>query len=165
MEKRVALIGIIVEDMEGNQLYAFSETVDVKANSCFNLSNLININVIENKESECYARIIFMEDDTILSERLHFFTYPKDLKLIKTDLNPKITFNDGKYYLTFNSEVFVKDVYVTASVPGNFSDNFFCWFDIHNFQTNQTVINQNISTNLDIFRQGLICDGNFIFIS
>ena len=119
-------VRVIVEDMEGNQLYAFSETVDVKANSCFNLSNLININVIENKESECYARIIFMEDDTILSERLHFFTYPKDLKLIKTDLNPKITFNDGKYYLTFNSEVFVKDVYVTASVPGNFSDNFFC---------------------------------------
>ena len=67
-----------------------------------------------------------MEDDTILSERLHFFTYPKDLKLIKTELNPNISFNDGKYHLTFDSEVLVKDVYITASVPGSFSDNFFC---------------------------------------
>ena len=36
-----------------------------------------------------------MEDDTILSERIHFFTYPKDLELIETEINPNINFKDG----------------------------------------------------------------------
>ena len=38
----------------------------------------------------------------------------------------KVTYNDGKYHLEFNSNVFVKDVYVSASESGDFSDNFFC---------------------------------------
>ena len=119
-------IRIIVEDMYGNQMFAFSEIVDVKANSCYNFPNDIAINVLGKNKSECYARIIFMEDDTVLSERLHFFTYPKDMELLETQLNPNIKFVNGKYHLTFDSKVFVKDVYVTASVPGSFSDNFFC---------------------------------------
>lgn len=82
--------------------------------------------VLNKRISGCYARIIFMEDDTLLSERLHFFTYPKDLELIETELSPSITFNDGKYYIGLKSDVFVKDVCITASAPGDFSDNFFC---------------------------------------
>ena len=119
-------VRIIVEDMYGNQLFAFSESVDVKSNSCYNFQKNVAINLSDKNKSECYARIIFMEDDTILSERLHFFTYPKDMKLVKTELEPKVTYNDGKYHLEFNSDVFVKDVYVSASAPGDFSDNFFC---------------------------------------
>ena len=119
-------IRIIIEDMYGNQIFAFSEFVNVNANSCYRFPNDVAINVMGEDKSECYARIIFMEDDTILSERLHFFTYPKDLQLVDTELNPNVVFKDGKYHLTFDSEVFVKDVYVTASEPGDFSDNFFC---------------------------------------
>ena len=119
-------IRIIIEDMYGNQIFAFSEFVNVNANSCYRFPNDVAINVMGEDKSECYARIIFMEDDTILSERLHFFTYPKDLQLVETELNPNVVFKDGKYHLTFDSEVFVKDVYLTASEPGDFSDNFFC---------------------------------------
>lgn len=119
-------VRVIVEDMEGNQMFAFSEMVDLKANSCFNLPKDININVSNKKRSECYARVILMEDDTILSERLHFFTYPKDMELVETELSPEVTYKDGKYYLNFQSDVFVKDVYIAASEPGKFSDNFFC---------------------------------------
>ena len=111
--------------MYGQQLFAFSEGVNVKANSCYYFPKDVAINLFGKKNTECYARIMFMEDDTILSERLHFFTYPKDMQLIETELNPEIVFNDGKYHLTFNSDVFVKDVCVTASVSGDFSHNFF----------------------------------------
>ena len=66
-----------------------------------------------------------MEGDTVLSERLHFFAYPKDLKLIETELKPKVTYADGKYILEFNSKVFVKDVFVSTTEKGEFSANFF----------------------------------------
>lgn len=118
-------VRIIVEDMQGNQMFAFSETVGVKANSCCRLPNNISINTFNKKKSECYARIIFMEEDTVLSERLHFFTYPKDLELIETEINPNISFRDGKYYIEFKTDVFVKDLFIEASVPGDFSKNFF----------------------------------------
>ena len=118
-------VRILVEDMKGNQMFAFSEVVDIKANSCYRLPESIKINVSKKRKTECYARIILMEEDTVLSERLHFFVYPKDLKLVKTELEPKVTFADGKYTLEFNSKVFVKDVFVSTTEAGEFSANYF----------------------------------------
>ena len=118
-------VRILVEDMKGNQMFAFSEVVDIKANSCYRLPESIKINVSKKRKSECFARIILMEEDTVLSERLHFFVYPKDLKLVKTELEPKVTFADGKYNLEFNSKVFVKDVFVSTTEAGEFSANYF----------------------------------------
>ena len=118
-------VRILVEDMKGNQMFAFSEVVDIKANSCYRLPESIKINVSKKRKSECFARIILMEEDTVLSERLHFFVYPKDLKLVKTELEPKVTFADGKYTLEFNSKVFVKDVFVSTTEAGEFSANYF----------------------------------------
>ncbi len=118
-------VRILVEDMKGNQMFAFSEVVDIKANSCYRLPESIKINVSKKRKSECFARIILMEEDTVLSERLHFFVYPKDLKLVKTELEPKVTFADGKYTLEFNSKVFVKDVFVSTTEAGEFSVNYF----------------------------------------
>ena len=118
-------IRVLVEDMKGNQLFAFSEVVDIKANSCYRHFEDINIRVSKKRKTGCYARIILMEEDTILSERLHFFAYPKDLELIETKLKPKVTFADGKYILEFNSKVFVKDVFVSTTEQGEFSANFF----------------------------------------
>ena len=118
-------IRVLLEDMKGNQMFAFSEAVDVKANDCYRMPKNIDINISEKRKKECYARIILMEDDTILSERLHFFVYPKDLKLVETELEPKVTFADGKYTLEFNSKVFVKDVFVSTTEAGEFSANYF----------------------------------------
>ena len=118
-------VRILVEDMKGNQMFAFSKVVDIKANSCYRLPESIKINVSKKRKSECFARIILMEEDTVLSERLHFFVYPKDLKLVKTELEPKVTFADGKYTLEFNSKVFVKDVFVSTTEAGEFSANYF----------------------------------------
>lgn len=118
-------VRILVEDMKGNQMFAFSEVVDIKANSCYRLPESIKINVSKKRKSECFARIILMEEDTVLCERLHFFVYPKDLKLVKTELEPKVTFADGKYTLEFNSKVFVKDVFVSTTEAGEFSANYF----------------------------------------
>lgn len=128
-------IRIVVENMYGEQILALSEVADVKANSCYSSPKNVSINLDDNK-TKCYARVIFMQDDTVLSERLHFFVHPKDLELIETELNPNVTFKDGKYHIEFCSDVLVKDVYVTASVPGDFSDNFFCLLP----STPQTII-------------------------
>ncbi len=118
-------IRIVVEDMRGNQMFAFSEVVDVKANSCYRFPKDIAINMTEKMKSDCYARIIFMEDDTVLSEKIHIFKYPKDMNFIETQLEPKVTFVDGKYHLEFNSNVFVKDVFVSTTEQGEYSANFF----------------------------------------
>lgn len=118
-------IRILVEDMEGNQMFAFSESVSVKANSCYYYPFNIEISILNEKKSQCYTRIIFLEDDTILNERIHYFTYPKDLELHEVELKPQVTFDNGKYYLEFESDFFVKDVYISASEEGEFSDNFF----------------------------------------
>ena len=118
-------IRIIVEDMHGNQMFAFSEVVDVKANSCYYFPKDVVINMTEKMKSDCYARIIFMEDDTVLSEKIHIFKYPKDMNFIETQLEPKVTFADGKYHLEFSSNVFVKDVFVSTTERGEFSANFF----------------------------------------
>lgn len=128
-------IRIVVENMYGEQILALSEVADVKANSCYSSPKNVSINLDDNK-TKCYARVIFMQDDTVLSERLHFFVHPKDLELIETELNPNVTFKDGKYHIEFCSDVLVKDVYVTASVTGDFSDNFFCLLP----STPQTII-------------------------
>ncbi len=118
-------IRIVVEDMRGNQMFAFSEVVDVKANSCYRFPKDIAINMTEKMKSDCYARIIFMEDDTVLSEKIHIFKYPKDMNFIETQLEPKVTFVDGKYHLEFNSNVFVKDVFISTTEQGEFSANYF----------------------------------------
>ena len=67
-----------------------------------------------------------IENNNVISERLQYLAYPKDLKLQKTDISPKVNINNDIVTLEFFSNTLVKDVYVESSDNnGVFSDNFF----------------------------------------
>ena len=63
---------------------------------------------------------------TLQAEQLHFMTLPKELQLPKAKVETKITKRKGgEFRVTVTCPVLVKDLQLTASLPGHFSDNYF----------------------------------------
>ena len=70
------------------------------------------------------ARVV--NGDEVLSENHFFFVYPKDLKLEKGEIDFSAEKVKNGYELTFNSDVFAKEVFLsTDDGKGFFTNNFF----------------------------------------
>ena len=82
------------------------------------------------KPRDGYLRFRFYTTDgkrkTLVAEKVHFLTYPKQMRLPKAKIETKIAKRKGgEYRITISSDVLAKDVQLTAPVPGHFSDNYF----------------------------------------
>lgn len=117
---------INVKDFSGNILKTYSENVVIPKNSCTHLSLDFNDFVRELDKNSLFIDMQLIENNNVISERLQYLAYPKDLKLQKTDISPKVNINNDIVTLEFFSNTLVKDVYVESSDNnGVFSDNFF----------------------------------------
>ena len=70
------------------------------------------------------ARVV--SDDEVLAENHFFFVYPKDLALKKAKIEFNAVRTEEEYELTFSSDVFAKEVFLsTDNGDGFFTKNFF----------------------------------------
>ncbi|MCR5013946.1 MAG: hypothetical protein K6A28_04120, partial [Bacteroidales bacterium] len=78
------------------------------------------------KKDEVYVKLELTEAESLLAERFCYLAYPKDLKLPEPELSLGIVPKGDKIFIDVTSDVFAKDVQLTASPgEGSFSDNYF----------------------------------------
>ena len=74
----------------------------------------------------------------VLSEVIHYFSYPKDQELPETRVSSKIKTFDGKCEVTLSAKQLARDIFVEIPVQGaKFTDNF---FDLLPGQTKKIII-------------------------
>ncbi len=77
----------------------------------------------------------------ILSEVVHYFSYPKDQELPETKVTYKVKQMDGKCEVTLSAKQLARDIFVEIPIQGaKFTDNF---FDLLPGQTKKIVITSN----------------------
>lgn len=115
-----------VKDFSGNVVKSYSENIIIPENGCVHLSLDVNEFAKDFDKTATYIDMQLAENENIISERLQYLAYPKDLKLEKAELIPEVRIENGIATLEFTSNTLVKDVYVESSDEnGVFSDNFF----------------------------------------
>lgn len=115
-----------VKDFSGNIVKSYSEKVMIPENGCAHLSLDVNDFAKDFDKTATYIDMQLIENENVISERLQYLAYPKDLKLEKAELVPEVRIKNGIATLEFSSSTLVKDVYVESSDEnGVFSDNFF----------------------------------------
>ena len=115
-----------VKDFSGNIVKSYSEKVMIPENGCVHLSLDVNEFANDFDKTAVYIDMQLVENENIISERLQYLAYPKDLKLEKAELIPEVRIENGIATLEFTSNTLLKDVYVESSDEnGVFSDNFF----------------------------------------
>lgn len=115
-----------VKDFSGNVAKSYSENIIIPENGCVHLSLDVNEFAKDFDKTAIYVDIQLVENENVISERLQYLAYPKDLNLEKAELIPQVRIENGIATLEFTSNTLVKDVYVESSDEnGVFSDNFF----------------------------------------
>lgn len=115
-----------VKDFSGNVVKSYSENIIIPENGCVHLSLDVNEFAKDFDKTAIYVDMQLVENENVISERLQYLAYPKDLNLEKAELIPQVRIENGIATLEFTSNTLVKDVYVESSDEnGVFSDNFF----------------------------------------
>lgn len=115
-----------VKDFSGNVVKTHSENIIIPENGCVHLSLDVNDFAKDFDKTATYIDMQLIENENVISERLQYLAYPKDLKLEKAELVPEVRIENGIATLEFSSSTLVKDVYVESSDEnGVFFDNFF----------------------------------------
>ncbi len=115
-----------VKDFSGNAVKTYSENVVIPENGCVHLALDVNEFAKDFDRTAVYIDMQLIENENVISKRLQYLAYPKDLKLEKAELIPEVRIENGIATLEFTSNTLVKDVYVESSDEnGVFSDNFF----------------------------------------
>lgn len=115
-----------VKDFSGNIVKTYSENVIIPENGCVHLSLNVNEFAKDFDKTSIYIDMQLVENECVLSKRLQYLAYPKDLKLQQVELVPDVKIENGVATLEFTANTLVKDVYVESSDEnGVFSDNFF----------------------------------------
>lgn len=85
-----------------------------------------NTQVFTNQPTDTYLLLTLKDKDGIISQRVHYFTQPKNLKLTKPTISSTVEMIDNKWIITLKSDVLAKDVYLNFDgEEGFFSDNYF----------------------------------------
>ena len=62
----------------------------------------------------------------VLSEEIHYFSYPKDQELPETQVSYKVKQQDGKCEVTLSAKQLARDIFIEIPYQGaRFTDNFF----------------------------------------
>ena len=100
-----------------------------------NLTNTLLLMTLKNQKGE------------VLSEIIHYFSYPKDQDLPETQIRYKVKQLDGKCEVTLSAKLLARDIFIEIPYQGaRFTDNF---FDLLPGQTRKIVI-----THEDIKKKG-----------
>jgi beta-mannosidase len=85
-----------------------------------------NTQVLSDQPTETYLLLTLKGKDGIISQKIYYFTQPKNLRLTKPTISSKVEIIDNKWIITLKSDVLAKDVYLNfEGEEGFFSDNYF----------------------------------------
>ncbi len=105
----------------------YQKAMTVKAKSVALIDELDLAGLDLQKQNEQVLHITLRVKDTILAEKIHYFNYPKYLRLIKPNFRIKVEERDSYRKIKITSDVVAKGVTLTTmeDVFGEFSDNYF----------------------------------------
>ena len=104
-------------DFKGNEIWSNSEDISVKENTSQKVYNIPNVDI--DRKNQVYIT------EFNGKKSLHFFSSPKDLNLVKGEIQKEITKTKNGFSIIIKSTVLQKDVFLFSKNKGHFSDNFF----------------------------------------
>ena len=116
-------------NFNGDVLWTSSKSIKVPASS----SNLVNSFVIDSNITTDWNQVLLTASFGAASNT-YCFVKPKDLNLVNTDIEFDVVKVDKGYLINLSAKTFQKDVMLSSTSKGQFSDNY---FDIIPQQTKQ----------------------------
>lgn len=111
------ILNMKVIDFKGNDIWSNSQEISVGENTSQQIYSIPNVNI--DRKNHVYVTEFNGE------KSVYFFSNPKDLNLVKGEINKEITKTKTGFSITLKSTVLQKDVFLFTKEKGHFSDNFF----------------------------------------
>lgn len=125
-------------NFNGDVLWSSSKSIKVPASS----SNLVDLFAIDSKIIKDWNQVLLTASFGSSSNN-YYFVRPKDLNLVNGDIEFEVTKVDKGYLIDLSATTFQKDVMLSSTSKGQFSDNY---FDIIPQQTKQIFFKTNSNT-------------------
>ena len=110
-------LAIKVIDFHGKEIWSNTEEVTVTANSSQKIYHIPQADI----DTRRYVYVIKFNNST----SLYFFDKPKNLLLPKGEIDKEITKTKNGFSITLQSNVLQKDIFLSTTQKGHFSDNYF----------------------------------------
>ncbi|MGC6415319.1 MAG: beta-mannosidase [Bacteroidia bacterium] len=107
-------------NFKGDVLWSSSESIKVPASS----SNLVDLFAIDSKITRDWNQVILTASFGPASNN-YYFVKPKDLDLSEAEIEFEVKKVDEGFLIDLSATTFQKDVMLSSSVDGHFSDNYF----------------------------------------
>ena len=116
-----------VVDFDGTEKFSGTYPVTVNANASTRCIHLKKGELIAGRDERRLVMVLELRSgDSVLSQDLSYFTFPKDLQLSKADISVRSEKTIKGYRLSLTTNTLAKDVYLSIEgTPSVFSDNFF----------------------------------------
>jgi beta-mannosidase len=111
------ILNMKVIDFKGNDIWSNSQEISVGENTSQQVYSIPNVNI--DRKNHVYVTEFNGE------KSVYFFSNPKDLNLVKGEINKEITKTKTGFSITLKSTFLQKDVFLFTKEKGHFSDNFF----------------------------------------
>ncbi len=102
---------IEVMDFKGNRLFSETRSAKIKANTRTRIEDFIfNKQTLDTQS--CFMLLTLRDNNKVLSSKIHYFDKPKNLKLIKPEINIERIESAGKKLIKVKSNVLVPGLYI-----------------------------------------------------
>lgn len=119
------VLEMAVCDFKGKILFKKSLPVVIKANSAIPVF-CEETKKLTNNIAGTYFSLSLKVNDELIAHKIAYFTQPKNLNLIKPNINMKVEKKDSDWMISIKSNILAKDVYIDVpGVEGFLSDNYF----------------------------------------
>ncbi len=126
-EMMQAIMTVKVIDFEGNIHSDEGYALEIDANSSFPYYDTLTSALLSGLDPKKVMLLVTLDggmNDFKLKKTM-FFKAPKDLDLTVPVISKKLTSDENGYTLQLSSDKLAKNVWLTSSVPGEFSNNYF----------------------------------------
>ncbi len=115
-----------LQKMDGSELWHKDTMLNIlPLKSLIYFRRALNKLVDKNMEDKVYLKVWLNKDNGILSDNTLYFSPVKELNLQKPMLSIVVSPENNVYSIHLNSKNLVKNIYLSTSLEGEFSDNFF----------------------------------------
>ncbi|MCB2206776.1 MAG: glycoside hydrolase family 2 protein [Bacteroidetes bacterium] len=111
-------------DFNGNSLREGQKEISVLKNSS-GIYAEVGCNQLAGRKSEFFLSVELWSQNTLLSTAEHYFVKPNQLTLPSADIQIQVLEKNKNYLIELTSETLAKDVSVSSTVDGHFSDKNF----------------------------------------
>jgi beta-mannosidase len=123
-----ALLTVSLVDFTGNQYYSRELNVDIPGNSSRVCFDTLQSALLGNRNPDELLLSVTLKGTGIKGmqvKNILYFVSPKDLKLPVPAIEKKVTATATGYRIHFSTDKLVKNLFLSTSVKGDFSDNYF----------------------------------------